>query len=220
MTRPIAVSVITAVILSLQINLCHGRTWTNRKGETVEADFIGFANGKVQVRRKSDAKVFAVPLELLSDADQAFVKAQANVERDKSAAQPENTDAITAEEAVKKVGQECVVKMKVATSGTLVTGLTILCNVEQTVPGMVSVTTLSNRTFPRMGTDGLLIRLPPDIKRKLAENGVKGFVGAVVQITGKVTLSKVTNPINRRESEVPSIEVKKTEQIVVVENKE
>lgn len=50
--------------------------WTNRNGRTVEADFIALTDGKVQVKRASDGKLFEVPLESLSDADQAYVRTQ------------------------------------------------------------------------------------------------------------------------------------------------
>jgi hypothetical protein len=52
------------------------RTWTDRTGRQLEADFVGFADGKIQIKRTSDGKIFHLPLERFSDADQAFVKSQ------------------------------------------------------------------------------------------------------------------------------------------------
>lgn len=53
------------------------RKWTDSSGKyTVEAEFVEFKDGKVRLR-KPDAKVVAVPIEKLSQADQAFVEARA-----------------------------------------------------------------------------------------------------------------------------------------------
>jgi hypothetical protein len=50
------------------------RTWTDRRGRQIEADFLGVAEGNVRIKRSSDNKIFLVPLERLSDADQAFIR--------------------------------------------------------------------------------------------------------------------------------------------------
>lgn len=52
------------------------RTWTDRTGRQLEADFVGFVDGKVQIKRTSDGKTFFVPIDRFSDADQAFVRSQ------------------------------------------------------------------------------------------------------------------------------------------------
>ena len=52
------------------------RTWTDRTGQQLDAEFINFTNGKVQIKRTSDGKTFYVPLERFSDADQAFVQSE------------------------------------------------------------------------------------------------------------------------------------------------
>ncbi|MFO0902368.1 MAG: SHD1 domain-containing protein [Pirellulales bacterium] len=57
------------------------RIWTDRTGRRAEAEYLGFAHGKVQVRRTTDGKLFEVPLETFSDADQSFVRAQERTDR-------------------------------------------------------------------------------------------------------------------------------------------
>jgi hypothetical protein len=52
------------------------RTWTDREGRQFEGEFVGFANGQVQVKRASDGQTFDLPLERFSDADQQFVKSR------------------------------------------------------------------------------------------------------------------------------------------------
>lgn len=56
------------------------RTWTDRAGRQFEGEFEGFTDGQVQVRRASDGQMFRLPLERFSDADQQFVKSQAQVQ--------------------------------------------------------------------------------------------------------------------------------------------
>jgi len=52
------------------------RTWTDTQGRTIEAEWDGLANGKVQLKR-ADGRVVSVPLEKLSAEDQEFAKRQA-----------------------------------------------------------------------------------------------------------------------------------------------
>lgn len=72
---------IACMALLVSISVCatetraEDRMWTDRQGRTIRAEYLGFAEGKVEFRR-SDGKVFKVTLDKLSDADQAFVKAQ------------------------------------------------------------------------------------------------------------------------------------------------
>lgn len=52
------------------------RTWTDATGGfRVEAEFVGLADGKVQLKR-NDGKVITVPLDKLSEADQRFISAK------------------------------------------------------------------------------------------------------------------------------------------------
>ncbi len=62
--------------VSAATSLVHARTWTDRAGRQIEADFLGFSDGKVEIKRKSDGKQFHVLLERFSDGDQAFVRSQ------------------------------------------------------------------------------------------------------------------------------------------------
>ncbi len=50
------------------------RTWTNRSGKTVEAEFVSLTDETVRLKRKSDGKLFDFPLAKLSDADQAYAR--------------------------------------------------------------------------------------------------------------------------------------------------
>lgn len=53
------------------------REWTDRAtGRQIEAEFVGFSDGKVEIKRARDGKTFYLPIESLSDADQAFVRSQ------------------------------------------------------------------------------------------------------------------------------------------------
>ena len=38
------------------------RTWSDRTGRQLDAEFVGFADGKVQIKRTSDGKTFHLPL--------------------------------------------------------------------------------------------------------------------------------------------------------------
>ena len=51
------------------------RTWTDRKGRKLQAQFLGIAQDKLRLKRKTDGKEFHVALNVFSDADQAFVRA-------------------------------------------------------------------------------------------------------------------------------------------------
>jgi hypothetical protein len=68
---------LSVALLGGAVSPASARTWTDRAGRQLEADFVAFADGKVEIKRKSDGKTFHVPLERFSDADQAFVRSQA-----------------------------------------------------------------------------------------------------------------------------------------------
>lgn len=74
-------TVIWFVLLSIEFvsvapRPADARTWTDRTGRQLDAEFVGFADGEVQIKRTSDGKTFHLPLERFSDVDQAFVKSQ------------------------------------------------------------------------------------------------------------------------------------------------
>ena len=52
----------------------HARTWTNAKGRSIEAEFIEFNAGKVAIKMRG--KRYEIPLESLSEEDQAYVKSE------------------------------------------------------------------------------------------------------------------------------------------------
>jgi len=52
------------------------RTWTNTDGQTIEARFIDEKMDKVRIRR-TDGRVFNIPLDTLSEVDQKYVKSLA-----------------------------------------------------------------------------------------------------------------------------------------------
>jgi len=54
------------------------RTWTDSSGRTVEAEFRGFADGKVQLRRGSDGQDFEIPISQLSAGDRELVEVSSN----------------------------------------------------------------------------------------------------------------------------------------------
>ncbi len=65
---------VSIALVGVTAGTLHGHTWTDRQGRTVEAEFLSFADGMIRIKRASDGKVFEMPLERLSDADQEFVK--------------------------------------------------------------------------------------------------------------------------------------------------
>jgi hypothetical protein len=50
-----------------------GRTWTDHQGRQVGAELVKVNVDTVTLRRSADGKLFNLPLELFSDADQAYV---------------------------------------------------------------------------------------------------------------------------------------------------
>ncbi len=82
---------IPIVFVGVVATSAEARIWTDRTGRQIEADFLGFANGNVRIKRPSDGKTFLVPLERFSDADQAFVRAQESGDNPTSEKQPEKS---------------------------------------------------------------------------------------------------------------------------------
>lgn len=52
------------------------RTWTDREGRQVEAEFLGLTDGQVEIKRTSDGKIFKWPLDQFSGGDQTFIKSE------------------------------------------------------------------------------------------------------------------------------------------------
>jgi hypothetical protein len=77
MRAVICFALLTSAFLGVAANPVDARTWTDRTtGRRLDAEFVGFADGKVQIKRARDGKTFHVPLESLSDDDQVFVRSQ------------------------------------------------------------------------------------------------------------------------------------------------
>ncbi|MDA1049942.1 MAG: SHD1 domain-containing protein [Planctomycetota bacterium] len=56
------------------------RTWTDRHGRQVEAEYLECKDGELHLRRTSDGNSFSVSLDKFSDADQRFVESQGNAD--------------------------------------------------------------------------------------------------------------------------------------------
>ena len=52
------------------------RTWTNSEGKKIEAEMLGANDTEVRLKMKSNGKEYKVPLNSLSAADQAYIKAE------------------------------------------------------------------------------------------------------------------------------------------------
>ncbi len=74
MCFPAGVQWILGVLLVLGAGLpcAEGRVFTNKKGRSIEAEMIGASS--THVRLKKDGRVFNVPIDTLSEADQAYIR--------------------------------------------------------------------------------------------------------------------------------------------------
>ena len=64
----------TLIMAVFVLTVALARKWIDSTGEyTVEAEFVDFKDGKIQLR-KANGNVVAVPIEKLSESDRAFVK--------------------------------------------------------------------------------------------------------------------------------------------------
>ncbi|MEK6238929.1 MAG: SHD1 domain-containing protein, partial [Planctomycetales bacterium] len=73
------------------------RTWTDKSGKfSLEAEFIELKDGKVRLK-KPDGKTFSIPLDKLSDADQAYARAQAEPAGDNPFQETKGTQTVLAE---------------------------------------------------------------------------------------------------------------------------
>ena len=67
---------VTFAFLCMIAARADARTWSDRTGRQFDGDFAGLVDGKVSIKRSIDGIVFRVPIERLSDADQAFAKSR------------------------------------------------------------------------------------------------------------------------------------------------
>ncbi|MEO1859746.1 MAG: SHD1 domain-containing protein, partial [Verrucomicrobiales bacterium] len=77
--NPVPLFLIIVTLPLLLGSVCHAelRTWTAVNGKKVEAEFVSNSDGQVSLKMKS-GKVFKVPLDKLSKADQDFLKAKSS----------------------------------------------------------------------------------------------------------------------------------------------
>lgn len=80
------------IVMGLAASAAYGRTWTSTTGSQLEADYVGFRNNTVSLR-KADGKAFEIGLQFLSEADRAFVNEQKP--RDAAATAPTATAKAT-----------------------------------------------------------------------------------------------------------------------------
>jgi len=70
---PRTICLIAMLCLCWAVAPAFGRVWTDVKGRTIEADFVGMNDRAITIRRSSDGKVFNMPLEAFSENDHTFV---------------------------------------------------------------------------------------------------------------------------------------------------
>ena len=65
---------VLGLVTLLSFAIAEGRTWVNSSGHPIEGSFVDLSRGIVKIRLDADAKVGSVPLNILSKADQEFVR--------------------------------------------------------------------------------------------------------------------------------------------------
>lgn len=87
------ISLLATIVFASLISTCWSRTWTDRKGRTIEADLISSKEGVVRIKRK-DGKLFNLKMEQISDEDQEYVKTASEEQTDSQGdiAQPNQSD--------------------------------------------------------------------------------------------------------------------------------
>jgi hypothetical protein len=63
------------IVLGLAATGAFGRTWTSTAGSKIEADYVGFRNNTVSLR-KADGKSIQISMQFLSEADRTYVNEQ------------------------------------------------------------------------------------------------------------------------------------------------
>lgn len=76
MIRRVLFGLLTITLVGAAVASTNARVWTDRTGRQLDAEYIGFSDGKVEIKRRSDGRTFRVPLERFSDSDQDFVRSQ------------------------------------------------------------------------------------------------------------------------------------------------
>jgi hypothetical protein len=116
-------------------SMCHAelRTWTAVNGKEVEAEFVSNEKGIVKLKLKS-GKVFEVPLNKLSKADQGFLKAKSSPKEPTKEETPVNPN----------------LKYEVKDSAVTITGCDKKASGELTIPATIEgnpVTSIGGRAF-------------------------------------------------------------------------
>ena len=87
------------IILTVCTGVAQARQWADATGKfTVEADFVDFKDGKVQLK-KADGSTITVPVERLSNADQKFVRETSTGRSKVAVAQQKEDEPVIPEEA-------------------------------------------------------------------------------------------------------------------------
>ena len=68
---------VLGLVTLLSFAIAEGRTWVNSSGHPIKGSFVDLSRGIVKIRLDADAKVVSVPLNILSKADQEFVRDRA-----------------------------------------------------------------------------------------------------------------------------------------------
>ena len=68
---------VLGLVTLLSFAIAEGRTWVNSSGHPIKGSFVDLSRGIVEIRLDADAKVVSVPLNILSKADQEFVRDRA-----------------------------------------------------------------------------------------------------------------------------------------------
>lgn len=66
-------ALMSCVVVGLLASTTQAREWTNKKGEKVDAEYVGVEAGKVKLRSNRDGTIYTYPIESLSEADQMLI---------------------------------------------------------------------------------------------------------------------------------------------------
>lgn len=97
-TRFMVIAIV--VVSTIAVSLTYARTWKSTNGKySVEADFVGFKDGEVSLRKES-GDLIQVPMSRLCPEDQDYVKSQASSEQ--ASAENESTEETIAASSLPK----------------------------------------------------------------------------------------------------------------------
>ncbi len=66
-------ALMSCVVVGLLASTTQAREWTNKKGDKVDAEYVGVDGGNVKLRSNRDGKIYNIPIESLSEADQMLI---------------------------------------------------------------------------------------------------------------------------------------------------